>query len=135
MLTPKIRSRMTVVAAAQDLISQGTSPVIDDLARALSLIGSGFGEQGAFELIAKESPEPAATRFYNVLATASTGGIDLAPALLETARELRTQRREEVKRTATKKQMAMIIPDLAFMAPVLLVFLVAPVKLLLFGAH
>jgi tight adherence protein C len=135
MLTPRIRNRMTVVVALGDLVRQGSGPVIDDLARALSLIGNGFSEAGAFEQIAKESPEPSAARFYTVLAAATTGGIDLAAALLELARELRTRRREEVERTSAKRQMAMIIPDLAFMAPVLLMFMIAPIPRLLFGTR
>ena len=135
MLTPRIRNRMTVVVALADLVGQGSGPVIDDLARALSLIGTGLPESGAFDQIAKESPEPAASRFYAVLSAAASGGIDLAPALLELARELRTQRREEVERASAKRQMAMIVPDLAFMAPVLLMFLIAPIPRLLFGSH
>jgi tight adherence protein C len=135
MLTPRIRNRMTVVVALADLVRQGSGPVIEDLARALSLIGNGFSESGAFDQIAKESAEPAAARFYAVLSAASSGGIDLVPALLELARELRTQRREEVERASAKRQMAMIIPDLAFMAPVLLMFLIAPIPRLLFGTH
>jgi tight adherence protein C len=135
MLTPRVRNRMTVIVAVSDLVQQGSGPVIDDLARAVSLIGNGFSQAGAFEQIASESPEPAAARLYTVLAVATTGGIDLAPALLELARELRIQRREEVERSSAKRQMAMIIPDLVFMAPVLLMFLVAPIPRLLFGTH
>lgn len=135
MLTPRIRNRMTVVVAISDLVSHGSGPVVDDLARALGLIGKGFSQSSAFEQIAKECPEPAAARFYNVLAGATAGAIDLVPALLELARELRTQRREEVERSSAKRQMAMIIPDLAFMAPVLLMFLIAPIPRLLFGAQ
>ena len=135
MLTPRIRNKMTIVVAVSDLVRQGSGPVIDDLERALSLIGNGFSETAAFDQIAKESPEPAAARFYAVLGAATTGGIDLAAALLELARELRIQRREEVERTSAKRQMAMIIPDLAFMAPVLLLFMIAPIPRLLFGTH
>ena len=135
MLTPRIRNRMTVVVAVTDLVTYGSGPVIDDLARALGLIGNGFSQSGAFEQIAKESSEPAAARFYNVLAGATAGAIDLVPALLEMARELRLQRREEVERSSARRQMAMIIPDLAFMAPVLLMFLVAPIPRLLFGSR
>lgn len=133
MLTPKIRNHMTVVVAVTDLVKQGSGPVIDDLARAVGLIASGLGEKDAFELIGKETPEPAAARFYTTLAVAAAGGIDLAPALLEVARELRTQRREEVEQDSAKRQIAMVIPDLVFMAPALIVFLLAPLPRLLFG--
>jgi tight adherence protein C len=136
MLTPKIRNRMTVTVAVADIVRQGSGPVVDDLARALYLKDSaGYNDTAAFELIAKETIEPAAARFYNLLAAATTGGVDLAPALLELARELRTQRREEVARSSAKRQIAMVLPDLAFMAPVLILFLMAPVPRLLFGGH
>ena len=136
MLTPKIRNRMTVTVAVADIVQQGSGPVVDDLARALYLKDSaGYNDTAAFELIARETMEPAAARFYNLLAAATTGGVDLAPALLELARELRTQRREEVARSSAKRQIAMVLPDLAFMAPVLILFLMAPVPRLLFGGH
>ncbi|HEX3425500.1 MAG TPA: type II secretion system F family protein [Acidimicrobiales bacterium] len=133
MLTPRIRNRMTVVVAIGALVEQGSGAVVEDLSRALALIGNGFSPSAAFDQITKESPEPAAARFYAVLGAATAGAIDLAPALLELARELRTHRREEIERSSAKRQMAMIIPDLAFMAPVLLMFLVAPIPRLLFG--
>jgi hypothetical protein len=67
------------------------------------------------------------------LAAATGGGLDLAKALLDQANELRAQRREEIERSAAQRQMALIIPNLVFMAPVLFAFLLAPLPQLLFG--
>jgi hypothetical protein len=53
--------------------------------------------------------------------------------LLEQADELRAQRREDVERIAAKRQMSMILPNLALMAPVMILFLLAPVPRMLFG--
>ena len=108
-------------------------PVVEDLARAVHLINAGYGEAPAFELAGAETAEPAAARFYRFLAAATAGGLDLARALLDQANELRGQRREEVERSAARRQMSLVVPNLVFMAPVLFVFLLAPLPRLLFG--
>jgi tight adherence protein C len=113
--------------------AQGSGPVIEELGRVVHLINAGYAEAPAFELVAGESAEPAASRFYRFLAAATGGGLDLAKALLDQANELRAQRREEIERRAAQRQMALIIPNLAFMAPVLFVFLLAPLPQMLFG--
>jgi tight adherence protein C len=132
-LSPKIANRKSLIVAVSEVVAEGSGPVVDDLARALHLIAAGYGDAAAFNVIARESPEEAAARFYRFLAAATGGGIDLPQALLDHAEQLRVQRREEVERTAAKRQMSMVIPDLAFMAPVLILFLLAPLPRLLFG--
>ena len=132
-LALKIENNKSLVVAVADLVSQGSGPAVDDLSRALHLINAGYGEAAAFELIARETAEPAAARFYRFLAAATSGGLDLAKALLDQASELRAQRREEVERSAAQRQMSLVLPNLVFMAPVLFVFLLAPLPQLLFG--
>ena len=132
-LALKIENNKSLVVAVADLVSQGSGPAVDDLSRALHLINAGYGEAAAFELIARETAEPAAARFYRFLAAATSGGLDLAKALLDQASELRAQRREEVERSAAQRQMSLVLPNLLFMAPVLFVFLLAPLPQLLFG--
>ena len=133
MLALKIENNKSLVVAVSDLVSQGSGPVVEELGRAIHLINAGYGEAPAFELVARESAEPAASRFYRFLAAATGGGLDLARALLDQANELRAQRREEIERSAAQRQMALIIPNLVFMAPVLFLFLLAPLPQLLFG--
>jgi tight adherence protein C len=133
LLSPKIENNKSLAVAVASLVQIGSGPVIDDLARALHAAAAGYGLAGSFELIAAETAEPAAARFYRFLATATTGGIDLPKALLDQADELRAQRREDVERTAAKRQMSMILPNLALMAPVMILFLLAPVPRMLFG--
>jgi tight adherence protein C len=132
-LAMKIDSNKSLVVALSELVSQGSGPVVEDLGRAVHLMNAGYGEAGAFGLIAAEASEPAATRFYKFLAAATTGGLDLSKALLDQANELRAQRREEVERSAARRQMSLVVPNLLFMAPVLFIFLLAPLPLLLFG--
>jgi tight adherence protein C len=132
-LALKIENNKSLIVAVSDLVSQGSGPVVDELRRALHLVNAGYGEAAAFELIARESPEPVAARFYRFLAAAAGGGLDLAKALLDQANEVRTQRREEVERSAARRQMSLVVPNLVFMAPVMFVFLLAPLPQLLFG--
>jgi tight adherence protein C len=132
-LALKIENNKSLVVAVSDVVGQGSGPVVQDLGRAVHLVNAGYGEAPAFELLAAETAEPAAARFYRFLAAATGGGLDLAKALLDQANELRAQRREEVERTAARRQMSLVVPNLVFMAPVLFVFLLAPLPQLLFG--
>jgi Flp pilus assembly protein TadB len=132
-LALKVENNKSLIVAVSDLVSQGSGPVVEELARALNLVNAGYGEAAAFELVANEAAEPAAARFYRFLAAAANGGLDLAKALLDQANELRAQRREEVERGAARRQVSLILPNLVFMAPVLFVFLLAPLPQLLFG--
>jgi tight adherence protein B len=133
MLALKVENNKSLVVAVSDVAGLGSGPVVEELARALHLISAGYGEAPAFELVAKESAEPAASRFYRFLAVATGGGLDLARALLDQANELRAQRREEIERRAAQRQMALVVPNLVLMAPVLFLFLLAPLPQMLFG--
>ncbi len=132
-LALKIENNKSLVVAVSDVVEEGSGPVVEELARAVHLINAGYGEAASFELIARESPEPAATRFYRLLSAATNGGLDVGKVLLDQACELRVQRREEVERSAARRQMSLVLPNLVFMAPVLFVFLLAPLPQLLFG--
>jgi Flp pilus assembly protein TadB len=132
-LALKVESHKSLVVAVSELVAQGSGPVVEDLARALHLINAGYGEAASWELVSVEAAEPAARRFYRFLAAATSGGLDLAQALLDQANEMRAQRREEVERSALRRQMSLVVPQLVFMAPVLFAFLLAPLPALLFG--
>jgi tight adherence protein C len=132
-LAVKIESNKSLVVAVADVVAQGSGAVVEDLGRAVHMMNAGYGEAQAFELVAAESAEPAAARFYRFLSVASTGGIDLSKALLDQANEMRAQRREEVERSAARRQMSLVVPNLVFMAPVLFMFLLAPLPQLLFA--
>jgi tight adherence protein C len=132
-LALKIENNKSLMVALSEVVAQGSGPVVDDLGRALNLVNAGYGDAAAFELLATQTAEPAAVRFYRLIAVAMGGGIDVAGNLLDQANQIRAQRREEVERTAAKRQMALIIPNLVFMAPVLFAFLLAPLPQLMFG--
>lgn len=134
-LAIKIDNNKSLLVAIGEVVAEGSGPVVHDLARALNLVNSGFGDAAAFELVARESAEPVASRFFRLLATATGGGLDVAAGLLDQASELRVQRREEVERTSARRQMALVLPNLVFMAPVLFMFLLAPLPQVIFGTR
>jgi len=133
MLAAKTANTKSLLVALREIVRTGTGPVVDDLKRAVQLIDSGYGGRAAFELASVEAVDPAAARVYRLIATATTGGIDLPAALIELAGEMRTQRREEVERTAAKRQLAMTGPIVAFTVPVIALFLIVPTTSLLHG--
>lgn len=126
MLAAKTANTKSLVVAIKEVTHVGSGPVVEDLARALQLIDGGYGARAAFELISLEAIDPAATRVYRMLATATTGSIDLPSALVALAGELRAQRREEVERTSAKRQLAMNGPIVFVTMPVLFLFIIVP---------
>jgi tight adherence protein C len=122
-----------LLSAVHDLVARGSGPVIDDLLGALDRIATGYGASAAFTLLATESAEPKAAEFYRMLAVATHGTIDLPGNLLKLAHELRAQRREDITRHSTRRQAAMVVPILAIMAPVMILFITAPIPRAIFG--
>jgi Flp pilus assembly protein TadB len=133
MLATKIANTKSLLVALREITEVGTGPVVDDIKRALLLVESGYAARAAFELASVEAVEPAAARAYRLIGQATTGGIDLASALIDLAGEVRGQRREEVERTAAKRQLAMTGPIVAFTVPVIALFLIAPTTSVLSG--
>lgn len=87
----------------------------------------------AMERLSIETPEPAAGRIYRILGEASQQGSDVAESLMTVATTLRTERREEIERLGTRRKGAMIIPTLIVMAPVVFLYVVAPIPSFVFG--
>ena len=49
--------------------------------------------------------------------------------------DLRDARREEMRKTATKRRAAMLVPTIAVLAPVMLLFIAAPLPSIVFGGR
>jgi len=129
-----IRANVAPLVAVDHLVSRGGGAVTSELADALDWIGDGATARDAFERLAHATPEPAAARLYRLLATSDVGaGETLAGALRHTANDLRAQRREDVERLAVRRRFQMLIPMIFVMAPVLVLFLAAPIPHLIFG--
>ena len=92
-------------------------------------------EVAALELLATETPEPTAARLYRLMAAGIASGGDLARSLLVVSEDIRNERREDLERTATARRGTMLVPTVLVMAPVVLLFLIAPLPLVIFGAR
>ncbi len=133
LLAMRVRAGGGVVSAVQSTVGRGTGAVISELAQALRLQRAGWRASDAFRRIAETTPEPFCSRTYRLLASAEERGTDLASALLALSEDVRESRREAIKRSATKRRAAMLVPTIAVLAPVLILFVAAPLPFLITG--
>jgi tight adherence protein C len=131
LLAMRVRVGGGVIGAVSSLVSRGRGEVIAELAEALRLHRAGWPGPEAFRRIAELTPEPFCARTYRLLATAEERGADLAGALLALSEDVRESRREAMKRSATKRRAAMLVPTIAILAPVLILFVAAPLPYLI----
>ncbi|HLF61671.1 MAG TPA: type II secretion system F family protein [Acidimicrobiia bacterium] len=133
LLAMRARAGGGVVHAVSSTVARGRGEVINELAEALRLQRAGWRAGDAFRRIAELTPEPFCSRTYRLLASAEERGADLAGALLDLAEDVRETRRELIKRSATKRRAAMLVPTIAILAPVLILFVAAPLPSLITG--
>ncbi len=122
-----------VVDALRHAVDRGNGVFVDELAEVLRLQASGLPMADALRRAASLTGEPEAQRTYNVLATAQDRGADLGDALLDLSKDLRAQRRDDLQQAAARRRLMLIIPIVIILAPVLLLFIGAPVPTLIFG--
>jgi tight adherence protein C len=133
LLAMRVRAGGGVIQAVRSSVARGHGEVVGELGEALRLHRSGWRGPDAFRRIAELTPEPFCSRTYRLLASAEERGADLAGALLSLAEDVRETRRESIKRTATKRRAAMLVPTIAILAPVLILFVAAPLPYLITG--
>lgn len=131
LLAMRVRAGGGVIQAAKGVVDRGSGGVIGELEEALRLHRAGWPGPDAFRRIAELTPEPFCARTYRLLATAEERGADLADALLSLSEDVRETRRETVRRVATKRRAAMLVPTVAILAPVLILFVAAPLPYLI----
>jgi Flp pilus assembly protein TadB len=128
-----VRAGGGVIQAVKAVCLRGSGEVVVELETALRLHRAGWSGPDAFRRVAELSPEPFCARTYRLLAAAEERGADLAGALLALSEDVRETRRESIKRTATKRRAAMLVPTIAILAPVLILFVAAPLPYLITG--
>ncbi len=133
LLAMRVRTGGGVTQAVSGIVERGSGEVVTELSEALRLHRSGWRGSDAFRRVAELTPEPACSRTYRLLATAEERGADLGDALLSLSEDVREARRESIKRTATKRRAAMLVPTIAILAPVLILFVAAPLPHLITG--
>ena len=133
LLAMRVRAGGGVVQAVTATVGRGQGAVVDELRQALRLHRAGWRASDAFRRIAEITPEPFCSRTYRLLASAEERGSDLAASLLALSEDVRESRREAIKRSATKRRAAMLVPTIAVLAPVLIIFVAAPLPYLITG--
>lgn len=133
LLAMRVRAGGGVIQAVTATVGRGQGAVIDELRQALRLHRAGWRASDAFRRIAEVTPEPFCSRTYRLLASAEERGTDLAGSLLALSEDVRESRREAIKRSATKRRAAMLVPTIAVLAPVLIIFVAAPLPYLITG--
>ncbi|MDX2344748.1 MAG: type II secretion system F family protein [Acidimicrobiia bacterium] len=122
-----------VIDAIRHVVIRGNGILVDELAEVLRLHESGIPLTVALNRASDLTPEPEAARTYGVLATAQDRGADLGEALLDLSKDLRSARREELQRDASKKRLLMVIPIVVILAPIVLLFIAGPIPQIIFG--
>lgn len=133
LLAMRVRAGGGIVQAVTYLVARARGEVAEELREALRLHRAGMSASDAFRRIAGDTPEPACARTYGFLALAEERGTDLAEALLSLAEDVREARREAIRRTAVRRRAAMLVPTIAVLAPVMLLFVGAPLPSLVLG--
>lgn len=122
-----------VLQAVRRMTERGRGVVVDQLGEVLRLHESGVKAREAFVRVAQSSPEPSVARTLRLLGAAAEHGADLAEALLEHSEDVREARRQALVRAATRRRAAMLVPVVGVLAPVMLLFVGAPLTSLIFG--
>ncbi len=92
-----------------------------------------MAEADAFRRAAQLTPEPSAARTYQLFATGTERGADLGAALLALSEDLRDARREQMHKEAVRRRAAMLVPTIAILAPIMLLFIAAPLPSIVLG--
>ena len=133
LLAIRVRSGSGVMHAVGEITARGRGEVIGELGTALRMHRSGMSPADAFRRVAEITPESYCARTYKLLASSEEMGVDLAAGLRTLADDARRARRETLRRSAVKRRSAMLIPTIAILAPVMLLFVAAPLPQLILG--
>ena len=126
LLAIHIRVGSGVVYSVTRLVARGRGEVVAELSEVVRLHRSGVPAAEALRRIAAATPEPHARRTYHALAAADERGSDVARALLALSEDVRDGRRNAIRRRATRRRALMLVPILGLLAPVLILFVAAP---------
>jgi Flp pilus assembly protein TadB len=133
LLAMHLRTGAGPMQAVQRLVDRGHGVVVGELRDTLTWIRSGMGEAAAFRRSAELTPEPSATRTYQLIAAGVERGVDLAGGLLALSADIRDARREQLHKDAVRRRAAMLIPTIGILAPIMLLFIAAPLPSIVLG--
>ena len=133
LLALHVRTGAGPLQAVQRLVDRGHGAAVSELRDVLAWIRSGMGEARAFRRAAELSPEPSASRTYQLLAAGIERGVDLAGGLLALSEDIRDSRREQLHKEAVRRRAAMLLPTIGILAPIMLLFIAAPLPSIVLG--
>jgi Flp pilus assembly protein TadB len=135
LLALHLRTGAGPVQAVQRFAARGRGVLADEMSAVVASIRAGSREADAFRRAAALTPSVEAARMHLLFANGVDRGADLAAALLTIADDVRDARRDEVKRRSIKSRAAMLIPTIGILAPVMLLFIAAPLPSIVFGSR
>jgi tight adherence protein C len=135
LLAMHVRTGAGPMQATRRIVDRGAGAVVDELRDVLAAVRNGVSEPDAFRRAADLTPEPSAARTYKLFAAGAERGVDLADGLRALSEDLRDARREEIRKAATRRRAAMLVPTIAVLAPVMLLFIAAPLPSIVFGSR
>jgi Flp pilus assembly protein TadB len=135
LLAMHVRTGAGAMQAVQRVVDRGRGAVVEELGDVLTWTRSGMGEAEAFRRAAELTPEPSAARTYGLLAAGVERGVDLGSGLLALSADIRDSRREQLHKDAVRRRAAMLIPTIAVLAPIMLLFIAAPLPSIVLGHH
>lgn len=133
LLALDVRAGGGVAQALERVSVRGRGTLASEFGEILSSVRAGLALVEALELAALHTPEPTAARTYRLLAKGSQFGADLGAGLRALNADLHSQRAQALERSATGRRAAMLIPIIGLLAPVMLLFIAAPLPSIVFG--
>jgi len=132
MLAVWLRTGDTPSGALDRLTRRAVGIVPGELSEAAAQIRSGSPPVEVLERLAGQTAEPSAARLYRLYGASWTAGGDPA-ALLALSDSLRSSRRDALARTMAKRRVAMALPLVAVIAPIMILFIAAAIPSIVFG--
>ena len=135
LLAMQVRTGSGAMQAVQRVVDRGRGAVVEELSDVLDVDAQRLGEAEAFRRAAELTPEPSAARTYQLLAAGVERGVDLGGGLLALSSDIRDARREQMHKDAVRRRAAMLVPTIAILAPIMLLFIAAPLPSIVLGHH
>ena len=133
LLAMHLRTGAGPIQAVQRVVARGRGVLVSELAEILTWIGAGMSEGDAYRRAAELSAERSAARTYHLLASGVERGGDLSGGLLALSTDLRDARREQLHKDAVRRRAAMLVPTIGILAPIMLLFIAAPLPSIVLG--
>lgn len=134
LLAVRLRASGSVVGAVALTVQRTRGLLAEELAEALAQHRAGRPLDEALDAVALQTCEPEVARVHRLLAGAIRHGLDAAPELLRLARDARTAHLQRLRRDATTRRAALLLPVVGLLAPLMLLFIAAPLPGLVLGS-